>query len=193
MSKVNPWIIFFGALAAGGFIWALNERTKKNLVIKQANKLEKDYLQLLAVYLEKQPDIPDEIKQQLIRMRGKFIGINDDIAIELKTIIELIEDNKEEIAIEKLTKTIENILKEKLLDEGHIKEKVFTPVLYEMLKKARDLKWISNNEFHFSCFLKDERNIEAHKLATRFPDNWKYISFFAGIEIIYNLKGISRI
>lgn len=192
MKQNNNWIVILAALAAGGFIWAINERELRKKQEKESQELETDYLKLLTLYLDEQRGIPDDIKQQLVHLREKYVGIHDAVAIELKSIIELIDGNKEEVAIEKLTKVIENLLKERYVVEGLAKNTKDCPGLSVILKKALDLHWISKHEFNFSCFLKDERNYEAHELAVKFPANWRYISFLAGIEIIYNLKGIPR-
>lgn len=192
MSSKNFWLFLFAALAIGGFIWAIDEKTKRQKVETKLKEKEKDYLKLLSDYLSKHKGLPDEIKTQLIHLRDKYAGLQDDVAIELKTIVELIETGKEEIAIEKLTKIVEHLLKEKYISNGHAKDKRSCPKLYKLLEEALKLKWISRHEFHFSMFLKEERNQEAHEIATKFPANWKYISFLAGIEILYNLKGIPR-
>lgn len=192
MKKQDIWLVIFAGIAIGGFIWAINERTLRIAAENNSKKLEKDYLKLMASYFDKQNDIPDAVKRQLLKLRERFVGINDSAAIELKTIIELIEDNKEEIAIEKLTKVIENLLKKKYVDEGHAKDIASCPKLFKLLEKALELNWITKHEFYFSCFLKDQRNTEAHELAVSFPNNWKIISFFSGIEILYNLKGIPQ-
>ena len=192
MAKVNPWLIIFGALAAAGFIWAYNEHTKRKELEQELSKKDNDYLKLLQHYLENQKSIPAEIKQQLIELRKKYSGLQDDVANKLKVIIELIEDDKEEIAIEKLTTVIENLLKDKFVAEQKVKDRRSCPKLFKMLESALEFKWISKHENYVSYFLKDERNEEVHELTAKFPTNWKYISFLAGIEIIYNLKGIKR-
>jgi hypothetical protein len=58
-----------------------------------------------------------------------------------------------------------------------------------MLQGALNFNWIDQNEYNFSNLLREQRNQEAHELAVKFPENWKYISFLSGIEIIYKLKG----
>lgn len=193
MSKNNIWILLLFALAIGGFIWAIDEKTRREIADQKLKQKETDYLKLLSIYLENKKEIPVEIKEQLIFLRENYVGVHDDVAIELKTVIELIENNKAEIAIEKLTKVIENLLKEKFIAEGKAKDKRSCPKLFKLLEAALELKWINKHEYHFSLFLKDKRNDEAHELAVKFPDNWKYIAFLAGIEILYNLKGIKRI
>jgi len=190
--KKDIWIIILSALAIGGFIWAINEKTLRKISEEKGKRFEKDYLAILSLYLDTQDDLPSEIKHQIIQLREKYTGIQDNVSIELKTIISLIENGNEEIAIEKLTKIIENLLKDKYVEEGYANSKKDCPKLYTLLQKAYQFKWISKAKLNVSCFLKDIRNTEAHELAVKFPKNWKYISFLAGIEILYNLKGISR-
>src|ERR1035437_3825350 len=142
----NIWVFIFAALAIAGFIWAIDEQTKKIIAQNKLKQKEDDYLKLLASYLEKTKDIPEEIKKQLYHLRDKYVGIHDEVAVELKTIIELIETKKEEIAIEKLTKIIENLLKEKFIEEGQAKDKNSCPKLFKLLEKALEFKWISKHE-----------------------------------------------
>ena len=191
-NKNNKWLIILGALAALGFIWAWSERNKRKAVEESNSNLERDYLHLLEKYLDKTHSIPKDIKNQIINLRKRFIGLEDKIAIELQTVVELLEINKEDIAIEKLTKIIENILKDKYIENGLAKDKRSCPKLYKMIEKSLELNWINKHPFNFSLLLKDNRNDEAHELATNYPTNWKLISFIAGIDIIYTLKGFEK-
>lgn len=59
----------------------------------------KDHLKHLQVYLEKNKDLPSEVKEQLLRLRNEYQGINDDVAIEFSSIVKLIQSGKDEIAI----------------------------------------------------------------------------------------------
>ena len=192
MKKEYIWILILAALAIGGFVWAYDERSKRLLAEQNLSKKETDYLKLLTQYLEKTGKLPDEIKSQLIHLREKYAGISDEIAIELKTIIELVEDKKDEIAIEKLMKVIENILKEEFVKYGEAKDKRSCPKLFKMLQRALELKWITKHEYEILVVLKDNRNEEAHELAVKFPLNWKYIAFLAGIELLHKFRGIER-
>lgn len=180
---------FLGALAVIGFIWAINERNRANELSIALNNNQNNYLKLLNEYTKKQPSFSDEIKNQLVDLRNNYEGINDAVAMELKAISELIEKNHEEIAIAKLTKVIENLLKEKHIQEGKAKDEKSCPQLYKMLENALELNWISKHEFNFSNLLREQRNQESHELAVKFTTNWKNISFLSGIEIIYKLKG----
>lgn len=192
MSNLKTWQWILGALAVAGFVWALDEHLKNQSLKKKLENMEHDYLKLLNSYLEHKKSLPDEIKEQIIHLRESYIGLQDDIAIELKTVHDLIESDKEEIAIEKLTKIIEHILKEKFIAEGKAKDKRSCPKLFKLLEQALSFNWISKHEFYVSFILREQRNNEAHELAVKFPTNWKHIAFLAGIELIYNLKGIKR-
>lgn len=192
MEDSKTWNIILVALAIAGFLWALDEHLKKNEFKKLLEQKDHDYLKLLNKYLENKTSLPEEIKEQIVHLREKYIGLQDDVAIELKTIHDLIEAKKEEIAIEKLTKVIEHLLKEKYIAEGKAKDKRSCPKLFKLLEHALAFNWITKHEYHVSFILREQRNDEAHELAVKFPANWKHIAFLAGIELIYNLKGIKR-
>lgn len=192
MAKKNSWDPILTALAIGGFLWAIHENQKSQSLQLQLQQKETDYLNLLSAYLNQRTTIPDEIKTQLIHLRERYSGLEDALSIELKSIVELIEIGKEEIAIEKLTKVIEHILKDKYVSEGKAVNRSKCPKLYKMLESALEFKWITKHEFNFLQLLRESRNEEAHELAVQFPTNWKYIAFLAGIELLYNLKGLKR-
>jgi hypothetical protein len=174
-------------LAIGGFIWAINERTEKQAFAQKLDRKNEDYLNLMSHYLQSQKQIPEEIKKQLISLRREYIGINDAIAMKLHTVVELIRNNKDEIAIEKLASIIENLLKEKYQKEINTSR---IPNFYNLLQKAKELYWISADIYHLSLFVKNKRNQEAHELRAQFTENEKQIAFLSSIEIIYQLKGI---
>ncbi|WP_111308672.1 hypothetical protein [Confluentibacter sediminis] len=192
MNDNKLWNYILIAFAIAGFLWANDEKTKRLVLEEKLQQKEDDYLHLLSGYLETKKDIPDSIKNQLIHLREEYVGINDAVANKLKVVIELIEENKSEIAIEKLALIIENILKERYIEEGNVKDKISCPTFYKLLEKAKELNWIDKYQFNFSLFIKDKRNEEAHELEARFTPNDTFIAFLCGIQIIYNLKGIKR-
>ncbi|AWM12551.1 hypothetical protein DI487_00795 [Flavobacterium sediminis] len=178
-----------GCLALGGFVWAINEKNKVSQLTSALQKSQTSYLKLLNDYTKHQSSFTEEIKRQLVELRKNYEGINDAVAIELKSITELIEGGQEETAIAKLTKVIENLLKDKYIAEGKASDTKSCPQLFKMLQGALNFNWIDQNEYNFSNLLREQRNQEAHELAVKFPENWRYISFLSGIEIIYKLKG----
>ena len=110
MSNNKIWAVLLASLAIAGFIWAINEKTKRITAEVKLKQKEGDYLMLLSKFLESRKDLPQKIKDQLINLRKDYVGINDAVAIRLKEVVELIEEGKETIAIEKLTLIIENLL-----------------------------------------------------------------------------------
>ncbi len=192
MSKGKGWFNFFIALAIAGLIWAICEREKRIEAETKLKRKDEDYLQLLSKHLSTQKSLPKEIQTQLNHLMEDYAGVQDDVAIELKTIIDLLHSKKDEIAIEKLTKVVEHLLKEKYIAEGKAKDKRSCPKLFKLLEQAFEFKWINKHEYNISFILREQRNDEAHELAVKFPTNWKYIAFLGGIELIYNLKGIKR-
>jgi hypothetical protein len=188
-------IAVLGVIALIAFGWALKEQNEKKRLQQVYQKKNDNYLKLLSKYLadtKGQEDVILRIKSQLADLQREYESIDSAIANKLQVVMELIAENKQEIAIEKLTLIIENILKDKYIAEGKAKDKKSCPVLAKLLEYARDLKWITNHHFNFSLFLKEKRNQEAHELAPVINENERLIAFFSGIEIIYHLKGIKK-
>ncbi len=174
------------ALAIGGFIWAITERNQKQQLQQQLYYSEKNYYKLMEEYLKDKKEIPKEIKKQLLQLRMQYMGIDQEIADKLQVVIELIQENKESIAIEKLTTIIENLLKNKFKEEQGLSKNTS---LYNLLKKAKESNWITDYQYNFALFLKKMRNTEAHELKANYNNNEQYIGFLTGIEIIYQLAG----
>ncbi|MCU4162508.1 hypothetical protein [Carboxylicivirga caseinilyticus] len=191
----DTFIAVLSVIAIFAFGWALSENKDKKRIQGILKKKNDNYLKLLSQYIEDtkgQDGTGEKIKEQLKSLHDEYEGVDKAISKKLQTVIELISENKQEIAIEKLTLIIENILKDKYIAEGQAKDKKSCPSLFKLLEKARDLKWITNHHFNFSLFLKEKRNQEAHELTCVINENEKIIAFFSGIEIIYQLKGIKR-
>lgn len=194
--KKDTLLIILGLVVALTFGWAISESLKRGEVEKKLKKKNEDYLKLLSQYIvdaKGQSGITEKIKTQLELLQTEYIGIDNAVSQKLQTVIELITENKQEIAIEKLTLIIENILKDKYIAEGNAKDKKSCPSLFKLLEKAKELKWITSHHFNFSLFLKEKRNAEAHELVPSINENERIIAFFSGIEIIYHLKGIKRV
>ena len=192
MSKKDLLLGAVIILAIGGFIWALNERSKRQIVELKLDKKNEDYLKLLSAYLETRSDIPESLKTQLINLREEYSGIDDAIAVRLQDVIELIQSGKDKMAEEKMALIIENLLKEKYIKEGKANDKKSCPAFHKLIEKAKEFNWIKLHQFNFSMFIKEKRNEEAHELVPDISDNEIMIAFFSGIEIIYQLKGIKK-
>lgn len=186
----NILIIIAVCLAAAGFIWAMNEKDKRAKAEEALKQKNDDYLKLLSEYLNKRNDLPDELKTQLLHLREEYDGINDAVALKLEQVIKLITAGEQKLAIEKLSLIIENLLKDKYIKEGKAKDKKSCPTLHKLLHYAKDLKWITEHQFNFSLFVKENRNESVHNIDENITSNAILISFLAGIEIIYHLKGL---
>lgn len=190
MAKANNnwgWIIL-GILAIIGVGIGTNEYKKRKTAEKERDKFKDDYLSLLQEFLRKQKELPKSVLEQLDNLRDNYSGTNKKIDLELTRIQELIVNGHNEIAIEKLTKIVENVLSKKFEKEGKTTERKKCKSLHAMLEKAKEFEWIGKSEFHFSLFLKEERNKEAHELGVEFEKNWQTVSFLGGIELIYKLS-----
>lgn len=145
---------------------------------------------LLSEYLKHKKDIPENIKNQIIKLRDEYSGINETIASELKSIFKLIEQENETLAIQRLALIIENLLKERYIAEGKAENKNKCPAFGKLLEFAQNYKWIKSSHFNISIFVKDKRNQITHELNPDINNNEKIIAFFSCLEIIYHLKGI---
>lgn len=196
MKKESLLLIAIGALFIGGIMWALTDENKRlrNQIYKEEekDKIKKDYLNLLKDYLTKNKSLPESVKAQLLDLKEHYVGIQDDIAIELNNIVELIRMGKEELAVATLTKIVENLLKDRYVEEHIVETRDKCPNFHQMLEHAKKSSWISERSFHFSMILKNERNMSFHELNPILNENERLIGFLAGIEMIYNLKGLKK-
>jgi len=195
MKKVNVALAGISSLAIILliFLWLDNEKIKKQK--SKIEELEKDKLLLLKEHLSSnESKLGSELRTQIERLIEEYKGINEDIVSELVSILQLININEETKAIRSLATIIENILKEKIGDDAEFKQKKKRYSLANLLSYAKEINIITKHEFSFGWLLKDIRNEESHELNvnSKKPENWKTIAFFAGIEIIFKLKGVTR-
>lgn len=184
MSKSQIITLLLIVLCVGVSILGISEHQRRKQAEKKLSDQEKAYLELMRHYVSSQKNIPAEIAVQLAELKIYYEKAQPLLANELQTILDLVTTCKYEIAIEKLMKIIENILKEKAIAEGIAKDKRTCPKLFKLLEMAISKQWISQHLYNFSLFLKDKRNLEAHEIGVKFSTNEKYIALFSGIEII---------
>lgn len=167
----------------------------RNLLLleqQRRKKAEESYLSLLNEFMKRVNDLPEDIKNQLWDIYKHYKGIDENIAAELKTVLDLIDADKQSIAIEKLVKVIENILKERFVNEKLAPAKDKCPSLFQMIQQAFGFKWISKREYKFIELIRDPRNLEAHELNVSLSRNETMIYVLAGIEILHTFKGIKK-
>lgn len=194
--NVNPWILLL--IGAGLLVIASQHKDNnelRNLLAleqQQRRKAEESYLTLLNEFMKRVNDLPEDVKSQLWDIYNHYKGIDENVGAELKTVLELIDADKQPIAIEKLVKVIENILKEKFVTEKIAPAKEKCPTLFKMIEQAFGFKWITKREYRFIELIREPRNEEAHHLNVSFSRNEAMIYILAGIEILHTFKGIKR-
>jgi len=195
MKKVNLALAGISSLAVILliYLWLNNKKLEEQKA--KIEELEKDKLLLLKEHLNNSENsLSAELKTQIEKLIEEYQGVSDDIVSELASVLQLININEETKAIKSLAKIIENILKERFEDDTEFKEKKKRCSLANLLSYAKEINIITKHEFSFGWLLKDIRNEESHELNvnSKKPANWKTIAFFAGIEIIFKLKGVRR-
>lgn len=118
-------VIVVIGLVIGYLMYSYFNLRKENERLTEENKMyEYRYLSLLESYMNKTGSVPMNTKKQLQELQNKFATINKDISVELINVMELLNQSKESIAIEKLTKIIENVLSDRIAQEnGNIESK----------------------------------------------------------------------
>lgn len=152
----------------------------------QKKATESNYLKLLEDYMKKTSSIPQSAIEQLEELKNAYSNVNNDIAAELCVVLEMLHDGKETVAIEKLTKIIENILKIRLEEIAQNSQK---KTLMEMIKDAVSFKVISKRTAAFADALRVVRNEEAHELNVQLTPTQAVLCVLAGVSILFELSG----
>lgn len=193
-SNAVLWIALIGAVIYGLSKNKQNNELKAVLAIKEQRiqYIENEYLKLLQAYMAKVNELPLGVKEQIDYLIQHYKGIDTDISEELIRILKMVENGQQSEAILKLTKVVENILKDKFVKENIYDSKHKCPSLFEMVKQAFSRNWITKREEKFIDLIRDPRNEEAHSLNVVFNPNEFFIYLLSGIEILHTFKGIRR-
>lgn len=176
-----------GCVAA--YYYLQNKSLKKQLDDKQhdVDVLEDSYMKLLKEYISKQQEIPKELQDDLMNLCTQYKGLQPEVVEEMERVLRLLKDGQDELAVECLSKIVENVIEEKCSSiDKKAKEKTF----FEKLKFAYDNKLITKRIFHIANVLKDTRNTIAHELGVKMKKTEVVMNVRAGIEILFALKGI---
>lgn len=174
-------------------IWLfVNEKKKNNLLEKVVDRLtneneslKKSYLDLLQRYLIIQKETAPDILEELEKLKDQFVTLNKDVHIELKSVIQHMDNGNGAKAVKDLAKIIENILKEKVLQDQSFKKK---PMLANLLEHAKNCNWINPQEHAYGELLREIRNKESHELNVQVEPHRIGLAIFSGIQIIYSLS-----
>lgn len=193
----NGWL--WAGLVIAGLI-ALDQKNKKDVVVKSLNVekervryIESQYLILLQSYIERVRELPQGIREQLNDLISHYKGIDYDIASELQSVLIMVGNEQFSEAIMKLTKIVENILKDKYVQHNIIQPKGKFPTLFNMIEEAfKKYNWISKREYYFIELIREPRNQEAHTLNVNLSRNESFIYIMAGIELLHTFKGVKK-
>jgi hypothetical protein len=135
--------------------------------------------------MKKTSSIPQSAREHLEELKKTYSNVNSDIAAELCIVLEMLDRGNEAIAIEKLTKIIENILKTRL---AAIEQNSKKKTLMEMIKDAVNFKIISKRTAAFADALRAVRNEEAHELNVQLTPAQAVLCVLAGVSILLELS-----
>ena len=127
------------------FVW---KKDKENKILKTRLKLaEENELGLLNEYLKQHKQtLPEPIKQYVIRLKEQYAGINEKVAKELEGIETLINAGQDEAALQGLSKIVENLLKDKFVQEcSSEKEEKKINTYHRLLEFTKEHKRISQD------------------------------------------------
>lgn len=197
MSKKVLFIVGATALICIILIWWLkNQEIKK---INEAseekdnfiNELELSNFELINEILKTEKTLPDNVRNQVINLIEKYQIKDNKIAIELESVIKLIESGEYEKAVMSIAKIIENILKKKFEKDKEFNAHLINQdgkkrraVFNEFIEYAKKIKLFSKAESQFALGLKELRNEEAHELAVKRKANFNLGSILTAIELV---------
>lgn len=191
--KDNSLWVFLGIVAVVGLAaWGIKNSKENELLKSDLKRTKNDYLILLNEYLKQHNQtLPEPIKQYVIKLKEQYKGIDENVVKELDDVEGSINSGKDEQAFLGLSKIVENILKDRYVQECSSEiEKKKIPTYHKLLEFAKEHNWISEYSFMLCKEIKNVRNTLAHELAVKLDENTKTKIFFGSIGVIYELKGI---
>lgn len=197
---MNKNIIAWGAGIAVVVIilyWWLKEQEIKeknqslNKKDKRIDELEVNNLHLIQELLKTNSTLPDIVKKQLVDLIANYEVKNAKIALEVRSIVRLIEAEEYEKAVMAIAKIIEVILKNKLAKQDDFKNRLVSKegkkrraVFNDYIEHAQSLNIITKGEYLIALGLKEYRNEEAHEIGVKRELNYNMGSILSGIELI---------
>jgi hypothetical protein len=142
--------------------------------------------------IDENEDLNKEIKAKLTELIQNNKEVDPKIASELAQIVGLLEIKQDTTAVLKLTKIIENLLKELYQGEAMLKEIAKahnrkSPAFIDYLELAKNNKVISLEDFHLLSMMKSIRNEEAHQLSVNKHKSKIFAAFICGLTLILGL------
>ena len=186
--------ILIGVFMVTAFVLAAYfyfENLKKD---EKISKLEEDKLKLILDSLKHNPNLSNEIKQQLEKLIEKFKDVDEKVSNELAQALQLFQIGQIENAIEDLVKIIEHLLTVHYKDNPSFKKwmkeqkKKFD--LHNLLTFCKEEKKIDEVEFHFYIALKVIRNKEDHTLDLKLDHYLNASGLITAIGGIFKIASI---
>ena len=165
--------ILIGVFMVTAFVLAAYfyfENLKKD---EKISKLEEDKLKLILDSLKHNPNLSNEIKQQLEKLIEKFKDVDEKVSNELAQALQLFQIGQIENAIEDLVKIIEHLL-----------------TVHYLLTFCKEEKKIDEVEFHFYIALKVIRNKEDHTLDLKLDHYLNASGLITAIGGIFKIASI---
>lgn len=160
------------------------------LIIDTINKSKK--INDLQKQIDESEDLNKEIKLKLTELINNNKDVDPGVANELAQIVTLLEVKQDNSAILKLTKIIENLLKELFKGNSDINEIAKTngrksAVFADHLELAKRQKIINTEDYHLLSMMKSIRNDEAHELSVHKHKSKIFAAFIAGLGLVLGL------
>ena len=171
------------------YLYNENEKSKQKIV-----DLEEDKLKLILDSLKRNPNLSEEIKQQLEKLINGFADIDEKVSNELAQALQLFQIGQTENAIEDLVKIIEHLLtvhyKEDKGFNAWLKEQKKKFDLHNLLTFCKQEKKITDIEFQFYVAIKTIRNKEDHTLDLKLDDYLNASGLITAIGGIFKIASI---
>jgi hypothetical protein len=177
------------AIIVAVYIYFENEKNKQKIV-----ELEEDKLKLILDSLNRNPNLSEEIKQQLEKLINGFADIDEKVSNELAQALQLFQIGQTENAIEDLVKIIEHLLtvhyKEHKGFKTWLKEQKKKFDLHNLLSFCKQEQKITEIEFQFYIAIKTIRNKEDHTIDLKLDDFLNASGLIAAIGGIIKIASI---
>src|SRR5690606_12633431 len=128
-------------------------------------QLEINNLRLIQELLKADLALPDIVKKQLLDLISRYEIRNPQIAVEISSVIKLIEIGEFEKGVMAIAKIIEDILKNKLQKREELKKQLTKPdgkkrraVFADYIECAKEVGIFDKAETHFALGIKEYRN-----------------------------------
>lgn len=182
-------VVAIAAILVAVYLYYDNEKLKTKI-----KELEEDKLKLILDSLKRNPDLSEEIKQQIQKLINDFKNIDSKISNELAQALQLLQIGQVENAIEDLVKIIEHLLVTHYQNNNEFKTWLKTEKkksdLHNLLTFCKKDEKINDIEFQFFVAIKTIRNKEDHTLDLKLDNYLNASGLITAIGGIFKLASI---